>query len=237
MVEQSRGVVRWEECPGIPTAGNFEPLRVTAYVPGPVFVPRQRVALDSMLAAKVCLLQDVTPASSAAHCSVVTVPLALDETDGFPLCSFSIGELVEAEKRYQNRRAPVDQYQTLAERKGTVNISSGADKGYHYAYRTNHLKDGKLTWFCLGKADAISFLLRTVRFVGKKTSTGYGKVERWDVELCAPWGNGFPVAKDGKPLRPLPHTYPGLRSPRMAVATLTYPYWDESKGELCAVPG
>ena len=50
-----------------------------------------------------------------------------------------------------------------------------------------------------------------------------------------PW-DGFPVVCGGRALRPLPVDWPGLVEPAKAYHTLTYPYWEHSREELCAVP-
>lgn len=237
MAEQDRRLIRWDETPGIPTGNRSEPLVVTAHIPGQVFLPRQHVALDALLAAKVCLLQHVPPASNGAEVSPVTIPI--DEASGVHLCSFSVGKLGDFDRRYQNRRPPVEQYQQFGNR-GTVNISLGSEKAYHTLYQSAHVEGAELSWYCVGQSAAIEYLLAFVRHIGKRTSVGYGRVERWDVRQFdgEPWP-GFPVmTRHGRALRPLPLDFPGLDNDnRQAYACLTYPYWDQSKEVLCVIPG
>ena len=52
---------------------------------------------------------------------------------------------------------------------------------------------------------------------------------------CEPW-DGFPVMRDGKPLRPLPPDWPGLVDPEMGYSCVTYPYWLAEAEDVCAVP-
>ncbi len=227
-------MIKWEDTPGIPSEG-FQPLAVTATVPGQIYLPSGRLALDSLLAAKVCLLQHVPPPSNAAEVLDVSIPIETD-AQGIPLCSFSLGSLHEHDKRYRNRRPPIEQYQEMGCR-GTVNISLGVEKAYHTQYQSSHLEDEELTWYCIGDKLAIEYLLTFVRFLGKRTAVGYGKVESWEVISFPPAWDGFPVVREGRPLRPLPLGYSGL-SPdaKTGYGCIRYPYWDQSREELCAIP-
>lgn len=78
-------------------------------------------------------------------------------------------------------------------------------------------------------------LLALVTHLGKRRAVGLGRVERWEVLPCEPW-EGFPVLRDGRPLRPLPTDWPGLVEYDLGLRTLSYPYWDSSRRVECAVP-
>ena len=118
-----------------------------------------------------------------------------------------------------------------------INIAAGAQKSYRLPLETQHLKDDALRWWCIGDRDEISELLSLVGYLGKRRGVGLGAVLSWSVEPCTPWGDGFPVVRDGWPLRPLPHDWPGIssRAPR-AYRTMTFPYYQHTREELCAVP-
>lgn len=215
------------------------PLRVTACVPQQIAIPRGGIALDALLASQVAMRIGLPPPASAADCVPIKIPVAVSECGRFHLASFSLGELHEFDVRFVNRRAPIEQYQTLGPRTGRVQITAGPDKSYRIPLETGHVQGEVLLWYCVGQADEIRELLTTVTHLGKKRGVGLGRVESWDVSQCEPWGEGFPVARDGNPLRPLPPDWPGLTtvaSEYRVLGCVSGPYWDHAREELCAVP-
>lgn len=235
MAEQSQRV-EWSETPGMPSAGPLQSLRVTAQVRGQIHLPHKRMALDSLLARQVALIQHVPPASCAADCVDITIPIERDPETGIHMCSFSIGEMSDYQTRYCNRRPPIEKYCELGTGTGVVNLSLGVEKQYRIPYSAGHLTTGMIEWLCVGYAAPIRFLLSTAHHIGKRTKISLGRVDRWQVDQVDSW-DGFPVMREGMPLRPLPLDYPGLSDlARQGFSTLTYPYWDQTKQEYCAVP-
>jgi CRISPR type IV-associated protein Csf3 len=122
-----------------------------------------------------------------------------------------------------------------------IRINAGPCKSYRIPLETRHLEEDRLTWWCVGDASAIRDLLGWITYLGKKRSVGLGKVRRWTVEPCVPpWGDGFPVVRDGQPMRSLPPDWPGLaddveRAYRV-LGCVDGPYWDKTREEICAVP-
>lgn len=212
-------------------------LVVIARLGGAISLPRGGLALDALLAAQVALREQLPPPRDASDCVPIEIPIAREPDGRFHLCSFSAAEYDAHALRYVNRRAPIEQYQTIGETKiRRVQITTGANKSYRIPMETKNAADDALAWWCIGDAEKIRELLTTALYLGKKRSVGLGRVLRWDVEPCEPWA-GFPVVSpDGKPLRPLPADWPGLNVPRTEFRTLSFPYWDHSKEELCAVP-
>lgn len=212
------------------------PLVVTAELCGPISLPGGPLALDALLASQVALRLELPPPRHAEDCVPIEIPVEKEPGGRFYLASFSVAEYDASALRYINRRAPVEQYQTIGEAKiRRVQITSGANKSYRIPNEVKHATGDTLTWWCVGDAGAIRDLLSTVLYLGKKRSVGLGKVSRWKVEQCDPW-DGFPVVHEGRALRTLPLDWPGLVSPRSAFRTLLPPYWDHSREALCAVP-
>lgn len=210
------------------------PLEITAHVPGPIALPNGPIALDALLASQVALRVGLPPPATADDCERLTIPVELEQRGRFHLCSFSVGELADYELRYVNRRAPVEQFQEFGVR-GRVQITAGQDKSYRVPLEVGHLRGERLTWWALGDPIEVINLLTSVSHLGKKRSVGLGRVLRWTVEMCERW-DGFPVVREGKPLRTLPPDWPGLEDPDLAYRTLSFPYFDHGAEQLCAVP-
>lgn len=214
------------------------PLHVVAHVPGQIALPHGPLALDALLAAQVALELQLPPPRHAADCVPIDIPIEKEPGGRFHLCSFSEHAFEEHDVRWVNRRAPVEQYQTIGTaRIRRVRINAGVNKSYRLPLETGLLVDGRLDWWCIGAPEEMRRLLALVSYIGKKRSVGLGRVARWEVEPCEPWGDGFPVMREGMPLRTLPLDWPGLApdAPR-AEKTLTYPYWAHELEEVCACP-
>lgn len=212
----------------------MEALEVVAHIPGQIALPNSPLALDALLASQVAARNALPPPATADDCVAKEIPVQREPKGRFHLCSFSVGRLVEHDIRFINRRAPVERYQQYGVT-GRVQIQGGPDKSYRIPLEVGFVEDARLTWWCIGDRAQVEDLLSGVLFLGKKRNVGLGKVERWSVEPCDTWP-GFPVVRDGAPLRPLPLDWPGLVDPPQAFRTLTYPYWDHSKEVLAACP-
>lgn len=212
----------------------MQPLEIVAHVPGQISLPNSPLALDSLLASQVAMRLGLPPPSSAEQCQPVEIPVQREPSGRFHLCSFSYGKLVEHDIRYVNRRAPIERYQEYGVT-GRVQIHGGPDKSYRLPLEVGFLEHSRLTWWCIGDREQIADLLSGVFYLGKKRNVGLGKVERWSIEPCDTWP-GFPVVRDGNPLRTLPLDWPGLDNPPCAYRTLTYPYFDHAAEEMLACP-
>lgn len=146
------------------------------------------------------------------------------------LCSHAKPEMFEMERRYVNRRMPINLARHLCDDVRRINMSVGAEKSYHIPYSTGFLKDGFVEWWLLGNPVHVASLLFKTRHIGARRGAGYGRVDRWEIAECSTW-DGFPVVRDGKPLRALPHDWPGVFDAAPTFATLTAPYWDLTKEE------
>jgi hypothetical protein len=167
----------------------------------------------------------------------LTTPLAREPADRFALCSSPLVSWQAREGRYIHRRFPIHEAQMLGESKlRRVNISAGACRSYRIPGDVAWAKEDAIRWWCLGDPIGIEQHLMSIRYLGKRRAVGRGIVERWMVEPCESWGDGFPVMRDGAPTRPLPLDWHGLVDPPTAYCTLAPPYWDHAKEVLCAVP-
>ena len=114
---------------------------------------------------------------------------------------------------------------------------NGLSKSYRIPVQQFHVVGDVIRWYVVGNRERIEGLLSTwIQHVGKKRSIGCGKVARWSVEPVETWP-GFPVLREGLPLRPLPLDWPGLSSEaRQEYRVLSFPYWERHREMLAAVP-
>ena len=117
-----------------------------------------------------------------------------------------------------------------------IDTSAGQSRSYRIPHEVCWAKNDTITWYTLGDPDPIRDLLVWATHLGKKRGSGRGSVLRWAVESTEPWGEGFPIVRDQKPMRPLPPDWKGLQNPKFQYATLTYPYYRHEHEVLCAVP-
>lgn len=213
-------------------------LEIIAEVPGPLCLPRHPPALDALLAYAVCIRDQVPPALLHKDLVRIEIPIEYEPEQRFHLCSFAEYEVDAYEKKYLHKRAPIEQYQTIGdERIRRVQITAGPNKSYRIPYETVFLRDGEIRWWCVGKQKEIIELLSLIFYLGKYPRAGVGKVKIWHAKPRRPWGNGFPVVRDGRALRNLPLDWPGVVEHRPAHGRLTYPYWLKTKQKLILSPG
>ena len=216
-----------------PVNQRMTPLHVAAELSSPVALRQGWIMLDSLLAYQIALRSGILT-SDLAHMQPIDIPVAKEPGGRFHLCSASFGEVLESELQHTVKRPAVEQFQIRGDaRIRRVDIAKAANKGYRIPRPVTHY--ARLEWWLVGQKEAIEELLSTVTHLGHKRSVGLGRVERWSVEPCDEW-DGFPVARDGRPLRPLPKDWPSLVNPQLSYHTLTFPYWDKSREELCAIP-
>lgn len=214
----------------------MEPLRVTALLQGAISLPTRHLALDSLLASQVAIRRGLPPPRHASDCEPIEIPVEREPAGRFHLCSVGLFEVASFGRLLINQRPPVDEIKLLGEQKGRVNVTTGEDKAYRFPFESLHLKDNRIEWFCVGDAAGIRELLYAPFYLGHKRSRGLGKVVEWRVETCETWG-GFPVVRDGLPLRALPLDWPGLSDQcNTGYRCLSYPFWDHSKEVLCVCP-
>lgn len=194
------------------------------------------VALDSLLAAVVARQFNAPPPRSWDDVSQIEIPITREPGGRFHLASVAhVGEKLFSRLEYVHKRAPITEYAVLCtDAVKRVDLSAGVDKGCRIP-RTGERYD-VLRWWCDGDTDKIRDLLLAVTAVGARRRHGVGRVLRWDVSECEPWP-GFPVVRDGQPLRPLPLDWPGLSpSAPQQFCNITYPYFLRGREEMLACP-
>ncbi len=200
------------------------PLRVDAYLYGPISLGVMGyLHLDAILAAAVCLRDNIPPATTPDEVQPIEIPVQRSACGCFHLASASIGGYEQMQRRHIVRRFPLAEAQALCD-KASVSTQSGPHRDFRFPLEAGHLVQDRLSWWCLAEMEAVADLLALIRYLGKKRAVGLGKVQRWTVEACEPWGDGFPiVSPEGHVLRHLPADYPGaIGSP--TYGRLTYPY-------------
>lgn len=215
------------------------PLEVTATIRGAIALPNGPIHLDALLAYAVCAREGKTAPVYEDDLEPIDIPVELEPGGRFHLATVSHYVLEEAEHRWVNRRFPIAEAQAMGNAKlRVVNVQGGACKSYRLPLATMHLKHDQLRWWCVGDAAEVEALLTEfISYLGKRRATGLGKVVCWEVKPCEPWGDDFPIVRDGQPMRPLPVDWPGL-APEVEhrFAVQTFPYWRRTAEELLAVP-
>jgi CRISPR type IV-associated protein Csf3 len=148
-------------------------------------------------------------------------------------CSFATWSPTVAEgrgtwnKRINTRRIDVlDRGHTAK-----INVGGGRYRSYHMPvfYRSALW----IAWYADGDMDAVRGLLRDVWAIGKKTSQGYGRVVRWEVE---PWPHDWSVERDGKPMRAVPIGDTFSLDDHVLYAGYRPPYWLSANQAMCRMP-
>lgn len=216
-----------------------EQLRITATLGGPICLPGGHLHIDALLCYAVVQERGPERALDVTMIDDIEIPVARESGGLFHLCSTSLFKVETADLQYTNRRPPVEQYQTLGlhnTKLRRVQINLGANKAYRIPRHVEYLVDDRIDWFAIGDGAAIRELLAGITHLGKRRGVGLGKVLEWRVEPCESWGHGFPVVRDGKPLRPLPTDWSGVTDGRAGFGCITYPYYDHAKEDLCLLP-
>lgn len=214
------------------------PLVVRAHLRGAVCLQNGPIALDGLVmwAAHVRDGDDAL-AEDRSKPNEKPIPIERSPCGRVYLCSVGAFEVDVHEARWVNRKFPAAEAQALAAPSFTrIRIVAGAQKSYRLPLDTVHLVGDVMTWWCIGEPRELGELLSLVSYLGKRRAVGLGRVERWDVDPCEPW-EGFPVVRDGRPLRPLPPDWDGLAADvERAHQTLRPAYSRRWAEELCAVP-
>lgn len=215
----------------------MKPLCIQAHVRGELSLPYGYLHLDSLLAAAVCVRDNIPPAYREDELVPIEIPIQREPAGRFHLLSASELKWETRGLRYTQRRFPIEQAQGISRMK-RVQITAGPCKSFRTPYETG-TPEGPLTWWAIGDPDGVRELLALIGYLGKKRSVGNGKVDRWDVREVAEtelW-DGFPVMRDGYPLRHLPWDWPGLADDCFQrMGCLSYPYWLVSAEEMVAAP-
>jgi hypothetical protein len=211
-----------------------EPFRVTAKLRGPMARPTHGIYLDSLLMARVAVMEQRVPLDWNRDQLDPEIPIAKSECGRIYLATSGAFTIEEREKSFTNKRFPMGEAQSMgASSFKRVLVGGGLSKGFRIPRELVHLHGDTITWFALGDAAETEAILSTVSNLGSRRGVGLGEVQEWRVESEEPW-EGFPVLRDGSPLRRLPLDWPGLGEHKLARGVLSPPYWDRWREEACA---
>ena len=216
----------------------MEPLEITAELGGRLILPHEGyIHIDALLAWAVTVRDDYALALDEEQLRPVEIPVQRSACGRYHMASASVCDVRLREKRYIHQRFPVEHWQSLGGGKSVnrIQINAGPSKGFRVPVEAQHLEGRLLTWWCIGERDEITELLALVTHVGRRRAVGEGEVREWRVEPCESWGEGFPVMRDGAPLRHLPDK--PIDGPHMLrIGNISYPYWRRSTEELIIAP-
>lgn len=218
----------------------MEPLRITATLASDIANPMRPPALDALLAYAQAVfvegreLPDPSKPTPPVDLSHVVAPSPCGR---YHLASFGLAEPEEWSRgRFVNRRFPIAEAQSMGSPKiTTLSLKGGPAKSFRIPLETAWLKGDVIEWYALGDANAIRARLGWITHLGKRRGVGLGRVARWTVEPCASWGEGFPVIRDGRPLRNLPLDAMHPESAQMfeGYGVVSFPYFERDREELC----
>ncbi|MGQ9824635.1 MAG: hypothetical protein ACUVSK_06500 [Desulfotomaculales bacterium] len=151
--------------------------------------------------------------------------------DWYWACSFNVAKPIGEYVTYWHKRFDdhYEKYLDFCGRCGRVSTVSGKYRSYRMPL-VIQLFD-YLEWFAFGDPDAIMGLCRFISHIGKKTSQGYGAVERWEFQSTKEdWSEN----RGSELTRPVPASL----APPDAQGILTEcgirpPYWYTGNWRLC----
>lgn len=212
-----------------------EALRVTARLRGPMMRPSHGIYLDSLLMARVAVLEQRPPMDwrrSEDH-SDPEIPIALSDCGRVYLASAGLYDVECSSKTFTNKRFPMGEAQAMGDLGlKRILVGGGLSKGFRIPRELIHLQHDQIVWFAIGDIERNEEILAGVSGLGPRRGVGHGEVAEWRVEAVEPWA-GFPVLRDGAPLRRLPLGWPGLQEGRLVRGTLRPPYHQRWREEEC----
>lgn len=214
---------------------KYEPIRVTAKLRGPMMRPSHGIYLDSLLMARVAVMEQRPPMEwrTEAERTDPEIPVALSPCGRLYLASAGLYEVECSERTFTNKRFPMGEAQSMGDLSlKRVLVGGGLSKGFRIPRELIHLVNDQIVWFAMGDVERTEEILSTVYGLGPRRGVGHGEVAEWKVERVEAW-EGFPVVRDGAPLRRLPIGWPGLDGGRLTRGTLRPPYHERWREEEC----
>lgn len=198
---------------GVGPMEAMAPLEIVAHLRGSLAVHDRGPQLDTMLAHAIATRRGLPPPRHAEDITPIEVPLARSSCGRYYQCSVGFGRIELTSLDWTNRRFPIERAMRQADPADlrVINVKMGAQKSYRLPRERHHLEGDRMAWWCVGDHEAISGLLADVTHIGRRRAVGLGEVERWTISTMrlGEWA-GFPVLRDGRPLRPLPLDTPGV---------------------------
>lgn len=222
----------------------YKPIKITAHMDGAIC--GELPMLDSLLEWVMSFHMSSISVTCSRHPLQVrcrgqdiqtlgTIPIGIErrQMGGLPIprCSSPIAPEPEWDDlSWYHKRWSEGRDLLRSDRRVVLNQTGGALKAYRLPLRIRLVS--KIVWFAYGSQYEVRRRLRTVLYLGKKTSFGYGRVKEWVVE---PVEEDFSwTAECGDKLvlmRPIPLTKDlpsNLRGYRLDYGSPCPPYWRKS---------
>jgi CRISPR type IV-associated protein Csf3 len=122
-------------------------------------------------------------------------------------------------KRFDITRADLIDFRG---KRGHIDTSAATYKAYHMPvfYRSALWVE----WYCLGALDELTPLIHAITHLGKKTSQGWGRVEKWEIEQI---GEDWSVWHGDQLMRGIPiYHWPRERDAKIGLYGIRPSYWD-----------
>lgn len=222
-------------------------LRVTAHLSTAIAVSDDwSPVLDALL--DLLVLQYKAPDLVCPHPSMEMVkrsaivlkkhhPIEFNELGGesFRACSsphYALNH--EDATRYRKRWDYHDKHLDWGKKKPKFSTSEGHTKSYDLPLYLREIP--RIDWFCRGDQGLIDRYLSRVRYIGKKRSYGYGRVDRWEI---VGFDRDWSLWRNGQITRPVPlRLVDGIeyRGETLMRWGWRSPYWLPENQDICILP-
>lgn len=225
-----------------------EPLKITGWLDAPLAGPAPPY-LDAVLELKLSHQSKHgaprgAPVPAAAVGKIAT-PIGRREIGGIsiPQCSSPIYRaLDDRHEHYTRSLAQTDSHLLRADRRLVLNTGSGLHRSYRLPLRVRLIE--RVVWFALADASWLERILikhrNGITALGKKTSQGYGRIRRWEIESSQQRAWWFAASEAGPVLmRPLPacdELPDNLVGGRRSYGGCRAPYWQADLYREIVVP-
>lgn len=225
-----------------------EPLKITCLLDAPLAGPAPPY-LDALLELKLSHQSKFGVARGqpvpAENVGKIETPIGRRQFGGLamPQCSSPIFDgHADRHEHYTRSLATTDSHLLRPDRRLVLNTGSGLHRSYRLPLRVRAID--RVAWFAFADAGWLERLLIKARSgvsaIGKKTSQGYGRVRRWEIEpadISAWW---FAEHEAGLVLmRPLPdcdELPENLIAARKSYGGCQAPYWQRDLYREIVVP-
>lgn len=183
-------------------------VKVTAHLNSPLAgePPQLDGLVEFELSKRQGLAQKIRRDIPAPPYGQIRIPILRKEIGGklIPCCSSPIlGPAQDVVECFAKRMA-VEHSDLLAEKNRTqVAVGNNVFKSYRLPLRIRRVR--KIVWFALASRKPTLAVLKSITYLGRKGSIGYGRVERWEAEPVGEDWSWFAESDSGPVLmRPLP---------------------------------
>lgn len=218
---------------------DFSNLKITLHIDGSVAMQKNSGAFDSVLA----MLHFNEQKNAGTFNGDYTQQLDFIEcTDGVYHTSFAVFGNVG----YYDKEALIKKFDhDLYARYGTITTSN--DKPLQFVktvqgpykaalFSVERMEIDTIAYYVRGGKERIASLLRRLKFIGKKSSLGWGKIKRITIEETI---EDLSMVKNGKLMRNLPVTHPLVvrrGNDKVALFRPQHPYWSKTGLVECCMP-